>query len=381
MKNALFASLRLAIAIVCIGVCLVLAGVWLELFDRPLRLLAFYVIAGTAVYWVFVAMIVRGSELTQVVPDFVQESLDSLAEGLLIMDEGDRIVLANESFRQMVGLDRSILIGRRAGSLDWVCSPGAGSEDFPWHRAIKYREPQVEQLMRYRLPDGSLRFFSISASMVHQKEGKFGGALATFRDVTRLEEHRAEREQMLAMLRTSRDEIHTKNEELQILASQDALTGCLNRRAMNDSVETFWQASIVDGHPISCLMIDNDHFKSVNDKYGHPVGDKVLQRVAEILNHSFPPPALVCRYGGEEFCVMLPDTDLKTATAKAESIRALIEASEIESAAELRLTASIGVSESRFGAKTPAELIAQADESLYVAKGNGRNRVIAFDAG
>lgn len=378
MSNASLASLRLAIAIVCIGISLVLAGFWLNLFAQPLRLLAFYVVAGIAVYWVFLWGVVRGFEFTQVVPDRIRESLDSLAEGLLIMDEVDRIVLANDSFSRMVGLSRSALIGRRAGSLDWICSPGAGSEDFPWHRAIHYGQPQVEQLMRYRLPDGSLRFFSINASVVRREDGKSGGALATFRDVTRSEEHRAQREQMLAMLRSSRDEISTQNQELQILAFQDALTGCLNRRAMGETLGKFWQQSLDESRPISCLMIDNDHFKSVNDNFGHPIGDDVLQSVAEILNGKFSPPALVCRYGGEEFCVMLPDTKLEDAAAMAESIRSAIEDVRIEAAEDLKLTASIGVSETRFGARTPAELIAQADESLYVAKDSGRNRVVTF---
>lgn len=378
MSNALFASLRLAIAIVCIGISLVLAGYWLNLFAQPLRLLAFYVVAGVAVYWVFLWGVVRGFEFTQVVPDRIRESLDSLAEGLLIMDEFDRIVLANDAFSHMVGLSRSALIGRRAGSLNWICSPGADNEDFPWHRAIHQGQPQVEQLMRYRLPDGSLRFFSINASMVIREDGKSGGSLATFRDVTRSEEHRAQREQMLAMLRSSRDEISTQNQQLQILASQDALTGCLNRRAMGDAIGAFWQRSLDESRPISCLMLDNDHFKSVNDNFGHPIGDDVLQSVAEILNREFVSPALVCRYGGEEFCVMLPDTKLEAAAEIAESVRVAIEAVRIEAAAELKLTASIGVSETRFGAKTPAELIAQADESLYVAKASGRNRVVTF---
>ncbi|TWU56821.1 MraY-like glycosyltransferase [Rubripirellula tenax] len=378
MFNALFASLRLAIAIVCIGLSLVLAGLWLDLFEHPLRMMAFFTIAGIAVYWAFVLCVMRSFEVSQVVPDRVREALDTLSEGLLVMDERDRIVLANEAFSRMVGISRESLLGRRPGRLAWVCSEVSDGDDFPWLRAVREQRQQTDQLMRYRLADGKLRFFSINASSVTGDDRATRGVLATFRDVTVSEEYRAHREQTLAMLRSSRDEISTQNRELTILASQDSLTGCLNRRSLADQFDRLWTSDPTTGHPIACLMVDNDHFKNVNDNFGHPVGDEVLRRVSKILIESFPPPALVCRYGGEEFCVVLPGTPIDSAVEQAEQIRQAIEAVHVAAVPDLKLTASIGVSETGFGAASPSALIAEADECLYVAKGSGRNRVIRY---
>ena len=91
--------------------------------------------------------------------------------------------------------------------------------------------------MRYQLPDGSFRFFSINCSRIESSQSQLYGALATFRDVTTVEEHRAELEHMLALLRNSRDEISSKNRELEMLATKDALTGCWNRRALFQELE------------------------------------------------------------------------------------------------------------------------------------------------
>ncbi len=378
MFNALFASLRLAVAIVCIGLSLVFAGLWLDPLDRPIRLMAFFTIAGIAVYWVFVSLAMRSFEVSQVVPDRVREALDTLSEGLLIIDERDCIVMANVAFGQMVGISQEHLLGRRPGSLAWSCSMAAGDENFPWLRAVSHREPQIEQLLRYKRPDGSMRFLSVNASVISGEDDRVRGALATFRDVTASEEYRAQREQALAMLRTSRDEISDKNRELQILASQDALTGCLNRRAFALAFDEVWNVALSTRKPVACLMIDNDHFKKINDTYGHAIGDEVLRRVAQILRDHFPSPNLVGRYGGEEFCVVMPDAEMEKAIEEAERTRASIESVRLESAPGLCMTASIGVSEMQFGAATPQALIAQADECLYLAKGSGRNRVIAF---
>lgn len=376
----LFASFRLAIAIVCIGVSLLLATIYLGLTERPLRMLAFFVVAGSAVYWVFVARVIRGFEVAQVVPDRVREALDTLSEGLIVTDENDCIVLANRAFSQLVDVKQERLLGRRAGTLDWVCSESSTDEDFPWVRAVRQADPVSEQLMRYKMPDGSMRYFSINASVVQSSPSRVRGALATFRDVTASENHRAEREQLLAVLRNSQDEIATRNQELQILATQDSLTGCLNRRAMNEAIEPLWEDAKRRGQPIACLMIDNDHFKSVNDRFGHAVGDEVLRRVSDVLKEAFAPPHLVCRYGGEEFCIVMPSTTLQAATERAEQIRLAISQIRVPSEPELLLTASIGVSESGSGASDLFALIVQADECLYVAKGLGRNQVIAANS-
>jgi len=343
------------------------------------RLMGFFFGAGLCIYTFFVARVMGLFNSVQVVPDRVRQALDTLAEGLLVLDEGERIILANRAFSETVGLDPEALSGRAASSLDWVCNDAGGVADFPWSRAIASSKPQTEQMLRYRLGDQRECIFSINSAPIQATDGHHRGALVTLRDVTHLETHRAELETMLAMLRSSRDEISRKNRELEILATQDALTSCLNRRAFFERFSIAFRFSRLSQSPLACVMVDNDHFKSVNDTYGHHIGDEVLRRVAAKLHELHRETHLVCRYGGEEFCILLPGFELHEAAAAAERIRLAIMDIRLEDPADLRLTASLGVSTINFGAEDPQEMINQADTCLYIAKRQGRNQVVCYD--
>ncbi|MEL6106219.1 MAG: diguanylate cyclase [Planctomycetota bacterium] len=347
-----------------------------SVWSHPLvRLLAFFCIAGTVGYTLFVGKMMRVFSTTQVVPERVRQALDTLAEGLLVLDERARIVLANRAFAQTVDVPEEMLAETSANDLPWRDQDDAICEDFPWMTAIDESATITEKKLQLQVGDGERRIFSVNAAPIGG--GARRGALATFRDVTEIEEHQAELETMLSMLRHSRDEIERKNKELEILATRDALTGCLNRRAFFERFGRLWK-QVSHDKPLSCIMVDNDHFKSVNDTYGHGVGDDVLRNVASVLTAQFAERGLLCRYGGEEFCIVLPDTSLEEALQVAGEARRAIEAIRLEHPSELRLTASLGVSETRFEADEPQELINQADICLYAAKRSGRNCVIAF---
>jgi diguanylate cyclase (GGDEF)-like protein len=129
-------------------------------------------------------------------------------------------------------------------------------------------------------------------------------------------------------------------------------------------------------------MTDIDHFKSFNDRYGHTVGDQVLQSVTRSLSSALREVDLLCRYGGEEFCIILPDVDLTQALAIAERLRVDIQrraGSSVRSTAGLEVTSSFGVAELEPHVSDPAQLIDMADKALYEAKNAGRNRVVPFD--
>lgn len=353
-------------------------SLWSLATHPMIRLLAFFVVVGIGVYTAFGVSMMQSFEITQIVPDRVRQALDTLPDGLLVMDANERIILANQSFCNLVGMSQKSLIGVRAGSLRWLCSAATTVHDYPWVRAIREGKSNSDQLMQYEDSSGKCLVLSINSSPFKSTVSNFRGILATFRDVTETEQQHAVREQALAMMRYSRDEISSKNRELEILAKQDALTGCMNRRAFTEAFEAKWKSSRQQGKPISCLMIDNDRFKNVNDRFGHHVGDMVLRKISQVIRERFPHPAMVCRYGGEEFCICLPSTTLEEAHEKAERLRVAIDAIRFEDPNQLRVTVSIGGSETRFGASDVNELINQADKALYVAKGNGRNKVVVF---
>jgi diguanylate cyclase (GGDEF)-like protein len=165
-------------------------------------------------------------------------------------------------------------------------------------------------------------------------------------------------------------------QEVQSLALTDPLTGLQNRRSLFELGRVEFSRAYRMNRPLCCMMLDVDHFKQVNDNYGHPVGDQVLQEFAERCKNSTRAVDLIGRYGGEELIVLMPETERETALQVAERLRSSIEATPIKvSNGEVELTVSIGVA-ARDDFTTDLEtLIARADQAMYIAKHKGRNRV------
>ena len=159
------------------------------------------------------------------------------------------------------------------------------------------------------------------------------------------------------------------------LAMHDGLTGLLNRRAFDESLARAVAQSSRGPHPVSLLMVDLDHFKKLNDSWGHSVGDLALQAAAAEIRAQIRAGDLGARYGGEEFAVILPDTDGAAAFRLAERMRKALAGRVIKVGRDqIRISASLGVSASDLGYETPEELIRSADEALYASKETGRNR-------
>ena len=164
------------------------------------------------------------------------------------------------------------------------------------------------------------------------------------------------------------------------LAVTDQLTGLHNRRYMTGQLEALMRRSVAGGEPVAVLMIDIDHFKTVNDSFGHDVGDEVLREFAVRLASNVRAIDLPVRHGGEEFVVVMPDTDLEAARRVAERIRLHVAGSPfrvMNGEKLLTVTISIGVAASSGAGDSSHALVKRADEAVYVAKSQGRNRVIA----
>lgn len=180
-------------------------------------------------------------------------------------------------------------------------------------------------------------------------------------------------------LARTRQEMGTEKQKTRALATEartDKLTGLPNRRVFDEQIERYvegWQAL---GHkPVSLILIDVDHFKQINDRYGHPAGDAALQWLATIAGAQVREAGLAVRYGGEEFAVLVPAAEGKEAAALAEKLREAIAAEPFRHGdVLLRVTASLGVATAVAGEGSKS-LTHRADEALYAAKKNGRNRV------
>lgn len=167
-------------------------------------------------------------------------------------------------------------------------------------------------------------------------------------------------------------------EDASLRAVTDKLTGVFNRRYMESESENRFTKAQKDAAPLSLVMADMDFFREVNEGYSHEVGDRYIVEVAKVFTSSFRKTDIVSRYGGDEFTILLPDTDLATAMAVAEEVRRNVERLDFLKNLEgpdLHLSVSMGISNFPATCSTLAELREQADKALYAAKHNGRNRV------
>ncbi|NOQ82861.1 MAG: diguanylate cyclase [Myxococcales bacterium] len=163
---------------------------------------------------------------------------------------------------------------------------------------------------------------------------------------------------------------------LEELATTDGLTGCLNKRALLDQMEQKLMAAQRFGRKLSLIVTDLDHFKAVNDTYGHAAGDRVLKELGEVLRRVKRETDIVARFGGEEFCVLCEETDVRGAQLLAERVREELEKTEVlTELGPLKVTASLGVATFPDHASTAADLFVQGDKALYEAKHRGRNQV------
>ena len=194
-----------------------------------------------------------------------------------------------------------------------------------------------------------------------------------------------DRNEMLARVRTQirrkrhSEHLRTRLAESVELSIKDALTGVFNRRYMESHLKVLVNQCTAAGRPLSMLVADIDLFKRINDTHGHASGDVVLKEFATRFRRNTRGIDLVCRLGGEEFVVVMPNTEIKSACQIGERLRACVAASpfQLDDGSSVSITASVGVAAVEYSNDTPASLFRRADRALYAAKRAGRNRVVA----
>ena len=341
----------------------------------PFPLILFCSCAVVLANWLYLTQVHRSLRQSKVVSDKVRTALDSLTEGILLTDRNEQIVLANDAFARIVGMSSDQLDGASPTQFHWR-NRGV-NEPLPWTKSLEENNSVRGKIIAIETADDQRRTFVVNTTPISGENGSCGGVLTSFDDITEMEQKKEELASMLAVLQKSRDEIRRQNEELQVLASRDSLTGCFNRRSFFEKFEQLWESET--GKELSVMMVDIDHFKSINDNYGHVTGDHVLRHVGTVLRTTVDELAsegVVCRYGGEEFCVLIPDMGPSHATAIAETLREEVAENKVSN---ISVTTSIGVSSRSFGAMDQQHALDQADQCLYVAKRMGRNQVVRWD--
>lgn len=212
---------------------------------------------------------------------------------------------------------------------------------------------------RNEYEDEILRLKNEAEVALRQKEQMHADLIAAHK---RLEDKKAKLQEAMALLEK--------------LATTDTLTGLKNRRTFEEFLDQEIDLAQRTWMPISLIIVDADHFKNINDTFGHPVGDRYLQQLAEILQANVRKGDLAARYGGEEFVLVLPSTNASGAMVIAEKLRAAVEAAVWQ---ERPLTASLGVATLSETVTDKAQLLKLADQALYISKQNGRNRATHAD--
>lgn len=265
----------------------------------------------------------------------------SAREGIIVTDRAGEVALVNPSAERLLGKHADQI--KEEGFQQILDDPD-------------YMNAMLAARSTHPMPEIMVfnnRVLNVYAATIHTGSGEVVGSAALLRDIT--EEKKLE-------------------EKLRRLSTTDGLTGLINRRRMDELLVEEFSRSRRYGTYLGVLLFDVDHFKKFNDTHGHDQGDRVLQSVARVTREAFREVDYCCRYGGEEFCVIMPNTGIPGAELAAERLRKSVEDMEVDG---LKVTISIGVTVYPYVLREkPDELIKAADDALYQAKHAGRNRVM-----
>ncbi len=309
-------------------------------------------------------------------------AFDSFSEGVMMVDKTGRIMLANKTLRLWVEEENNQLFGKSSQNLPWLrAALREDPKNYPWIKAMETQNAINGWQIEFEKQSGESIKAVINCSPILDSAKNVRGCIVTFDNVTEIDKVNKELTMTMEKLYASQMEIEKQNTELIELATRDSLTSCLNRRAFFEMAEKTFALYAAKKQALACIMTDIDHFKTFNDRFGHAVGDKVIIAFSRTLFIGLRSEDLLCRYGGEEFCILLPDATLEMAVNIAERIRSEVEhhtGASIRNTQDLKITSSFGVSILSESTPSLSVMIDQADQALYNAKSSGRNCVKTF---
>lgn len=291
----------------------------------------------------------RGERALQLAYLELDQIFNTAADGMWVVDKEFNVLRFNKVFLSLSGLKAKDINGKKCHEV-LPCAE-CGGPQCPLRRISDNREKIIECESDKTLRDGRTISCLVKATAFHGPDGELIGIVENFKDIT-------ERKQM--------------ERELERLATTDRLTQVYNRMKFEEVMAREVDVLKRYKRPLSVIMLDIDKFKDINDRHGHAFGDYVLKVVSHIIKGQLRGIDYIVRWGGEEFIIIAPDTELQKAVALGERIRKAIDKHHFERS--LNVTASFGVSQYR-DADDVDSCIGRADEALYKAKENGRNRV------
>ena len=285
--------------------------------------------------------------------DLLRDVVDILPVGVWILDESGKILYGNSAGHRIWAGARYVGVEQYGEYKGWWVATGERIEAEEWGaaRAIRTGETSIDEEVEIECFDGTRKIILHSAMPIRDEDGNIIGAVVVNHDIT--ERKRFE-------------------ERLREMTERDPLTNTYNRRHLYAILERESERARRYGTALSVVMFDIDHFKTVNDTHGHLEGDRVLVRIAEIVQQELRSVDLLARYGGEEFLIVAPGIDRPRAVVLAERLRTLIAEADFDPVSQI--TCSFGVHQ--FGGEDTDSIFRYVDDLLYKAKQQGRNCVV-----
>lgn len=307
---------------------------------------------------------------------------ENMADIVWRADAQMRFTYINKADENLRGFTREEVIG--TSIRDNLTPAGLALLEKIFHRRRELEMSSTQGVaLEYEFPmrhkNGSEIWVEISSVPIYGSDGNIKGYQGVGRDVSERRQYEAQLLQSHQQLEKQLNQVAEEKSALQELATRDPLTGIYNRRYLDSVLSRELVRAKRDAKPLAIIMMDLDHFKKVNDQYGHTAGDEVLKALAELLKKGARESDFICRYGGEEFVAVMPSISADQAFERVESWRKQLEEMSIfASDFSIRVTLSAGIALFPEHGENPGELLTRADEMLYKSKQAGRNRITVY---
>ncbi len=320
----------------------------------------------TGILFAFAVLRARFMDLIPVARSML---IENMSDGVLMLDAKNRVVDFNPAMKKFLGDDTTPILGRHVSELlgDWLEQSDALMDE---------SQSQTEM----RIPNDPSRSLDLRVTPLFDAYRQLNGRLIVFRDITERKDVEKQLRHANRRLQSQLIEIGTLQSQLREQAIRDPLTNLFNRRYLEETLDRELSRAAREKYSVCIIMIDIDHFKHVNDNYGHEAGDVMLKAIAGGLAGLSRRGDFACRYGGDEFVVVLTNISLEVAYERAESLRISLNSLRVSYGLHtLSATFSMGLASYPTNGETHESLLRAADKAMYAVKDAGRDHIRSFD--
>jgi diguanylate cyclase (GGDEF)-like protein len=320
----------------------------------------------SGIIYVFAILRTRFMDL---IPVARSHLIENMRDGVMVLDAQNRVVDINPAMELFLEKQPAYYLGQNAFEVfdGWL-----QKTDLLWD--------EVETRAELKVPKNPPRYLDLRVTPLYDKEQLLNGRLMVFRDMTERKQDEKRLRYVNERLQAQLIEIGLLQSKLREQAIRDPLTNLFNRRYLEETLDRELARAGRESYPVCIIMVDLDHFKQTNDTYGHDAGDQVLRVLANTLAEQSRRGDFACRYGGEEFVIVMPNISERTASERARKLRRRLKSLQIPyECHNLTTTISMGIACYPTNGETRQTLLRAADKAMYAAKKAGRDYILTYD--